>query len=312
LHSGLCVLHELKPVVTILAALYLISMMFSLGLELGGGEKESKVEKHAERRMLIRGLILNLAVVPALTFVVARLLHTSSDVTIALLLLVCAPGGRFAPHLVKLGKGNMALGVELTLFLAKLTAFTAPPAAKYLLTLHTMEVRELPFVVQLVALQLVPFFGGKWLRRKHSPVADALLRPARVASIATALLCLAVVLIKEDRGILDLIRDRGWLAVLIVTLLVPLIAWWVGGPREKDRRALAITVNSRELALALVMASLAFPERGVHTALFGIWTLTAFASFALASGIRAASSDAVRGGGQAPAGRGEAHSGAAR
>ena len=64
---------------------------------------------------------------PAVAFAITRALHASSDVAIALMLLAAVPGGRFAPHLVKLGGGDVPLSIEVTLFLAKSPAFTAAP-----------------------------------------------------------------------------------------------------------------------------------------------------------------------------------------
>jgi BASS family bile acid:Na+ symporter len=286
--------------VAILSALYLVSMMFTLGLELGGGAKESKDEKRVKRRVLIRGLILNLVVLPAVAFGVVRALHVDSDISVALLLLMASPGGRFAPHFVKLAGANVALSVEVTLFLAKLTGFTAAPTVKAMLTLHALEVKELPLIAQLVVLQLVPYYFGRWLRKAHRPLAERLLRPAHTFVIVAALATLAVVLVKGDRGILHLLDDRGWFAVLAVMVASPILGWLAGGRRESDRRALAIEANARELALALVIASAAFPNQGVHTALFGIWSLTAIASFLLASAYRG-TSGRVRAAGPGPA-----------
>jgi BASS family bile acid:Na+ symporter len=282
--------------VAILSGLYLVSMMFALGLELGGGPKESKSEKRIGRRVLMRGLLLNLVVLPLVTFGITRAMHVSGDVTIALLILVAAPGGRYAPHLVKLAGGNMPLAVEVTLFLAKITGFTAAPTAKWMLTLRSLEVRELPFIVQLLVLQLAPYYLGKWLRRAHRPLAEKALHPAHWTAIGAAVATLAMVMAKGDRGIFELLHDRAWFAVLAVLVASPILGWLAGGGRAGDRWALAVGANTRELALALVVASLAFPGSGVHTALFGIWSLMAFASFALASALRAS-----RAKGRAPA-----------
>ena len=82
--------------VTILSAAYLVSMMFALGLELGGGPKETKEQKRAKRRMLVRGLFLNLVVLPLVAFGITRALHARSEVAVALLLLAVVPGGRYA------------------------------------------------------------------------------------------------------------------------------------------------------------------------------------------------------------------------
>ena len=300
--------------IKILSALYLVSMMFALGLELGGGPKESTEGKRAKRRMLVRGLFLNLVVLPLVAFGITRALDASRDVSVALVLLAAVPGGRYAPHLVKLGGGDTALAIELALFLSKITCFTAVPTAKWMLTLHTLEIHELPFLLQLVLLQLVPFYLGKWLRRAHRPAADRMLRPAHTIAVATAVAAFAFVLIKVDRGVLHLFDGRSWLAVTAVGIMSPLVGWLFGGRDEGGRRAFAITANARELALALVMTSLAFPGQGVHTALFGVWSMLAVASFLLACGMRTYGGVApqLRAGGRAPGGPAGARSGSAR
>src|SRR6185437_8942859 len=133
------------------------------------------------------------------------------------------------------------------------------------------------------------------------PMAERVMRPAHVFALLAALATLAVVLVKGDRGVLHLLDDRSWFAVLAVMVASPILGWLAGGRRQGDRRALAIGANTRELALALVVASVAFPDRGVHTALFGIWSLTAIASFLLAYAYRALPRSRLRARGPGPA-----------
>lgn len=276
----------LRTLTTVLAALYLVSMMFALGLELGGAPKESKEKKRAKRRMLVRGLVINLVVLPAVAFGITRALHASGDVAIALILLASVPGGRFAPHLVKLGGGDVPLAIEVTLFLAKLTAFTAAPTARWLLGIQAIDVHELPLILQLVLLQIVPLYAGKWLRRKRRPLADRIQRPAHAVAIGAMFAVFVVVLLKEDRGLVEIVSDRAWLAVALTGIAWPLLAWLLAGPIDGDRRALAIIADAREVALALLLASLAFPDRGVHTAIFGIWSIYTIVTLLLGAGMR--------------------------
>jgi BASS family bile acid:Na+ symporter len=297
-------------VMTILSALYLVSMMFALGLEVGGAPKESKERKRAKRRLLVWGLIVNLVVFPAVAYALVRALHARSDVAIALMLLAAVPGGRFAPHLVKLGNGDVPLAIELTLFLAKITAFTAAPTARLLLGINAIDIKELPLVLQLLLLQIVPLYLGKWLRRKHRSLADRILRPAHRVAIAALLAAFVVVLLREDRGVLQLMNDRAWLAVAVTGIAWPLLGWLLAGREDAHRRTFAITADARELALALVLASLAFPERGVHTALFGIWSIYGIVIALLAAGMRTLPK--VRAGDRAPAAPAAARSAPAR
>jgi BASS family bile acid:Na+ symporter len=305
------VMHALRTLTTILSAIYLVSMMFALGLELGDTPKESKAAKRAKRRMLVWGLFVNLVVFPAVAFGIARALHASSDVTIALMLLASVPGGRFAPHLVKLGGGDVPLAIELTLFLAKLTAFTAAPTARWLLGIHSIEVREVPLIAQLILLQIVPLYVGKWIRRKRRPLADRIQRPAHRVAVAAMVAVFVTVLLKEDRGLVEILSDRAWLAVAVTGLAWPLLGWLLAGRVDGDRRALSIVADAREIALALVLASLAFaPNRGVHTAIFGIWSLYTIAAVLLAAGMRTIPN--VRARGPAPAAPATARSAPAR
>jgi BASS family bile acid:Na+ symporter len=264
-----------------LSALYLGAMMLALGLELGGGPKESKGEKRVKHRALAVGLLFNLVLLPLVTVGVARALHASGAVIVALLLLAAAPGGRWAPHAVKVGKGDVALSAEVTIFLAKITCITAVPMAKWLLTLRSLEIHELPFVLQLFFLQILPFYFGKWLRGKRPEAGARIRRVAEATAIATAVAVLAVALVRTEKWF-ELFDTRSWLAVACVGVVSPVLGWLVGGRRPGHRRALAIGADARELSLALVMASFAFPTAEVRTALFAVALIFILATFLLA------------------------------
>ena len=186
-------MNALLVTVRVLGGAYLFSMMLSLGLALGRSPAESKAEKRSARRALIRGLLLNLAVLPLVTVAFTRILGTSGDVTAALLLLAASPGGRYLPHLVRAGRGSLSLGVELTLFLAKITVFTAPLTARWLFGLEALRVHELPLLLELVLLQVVPLLAGKWLsrhrrdsRRESSARSPGSRSPSRVSSSSSS------------------------------------------------------------------------------------------------------------------------------
>jgi hypothetical protein len=105
-------------------------------------------------------------------------------------------------------------------------------------------------------------------------------------AIGVLLTGVPVVLLRDDRGILALLDTRSWLAILAVMVVSPVVGWLFAGRHDAERRTFAIGANCRELALALTMASFAFPDKGVHTALYGIWSMLGIASFLLASGMR--------------------------
>lgn len=265
-------MNALLTTVRVLGAAYLLSMMFSLGLALGGGQADSKREKRSGRRALLRGLVLNLVVLPVVTVAITRALRTSGDVTAALLLLAACPGGRYMPHLVKLGGGSLSLGVELTLFLAKITVFTAPMTARWALGLESLKVHELPLLLELVVLQVAPLLAGKWVSRHRPSLAARIERPVTWLALGIGAVIVVILLVKGGTHSLELLGDRGWGAVLAVAIASFLLGALFGGRDERRRRTVGISANAKELALALTMASVAFPQGEVQLALFGVWS----------------------------------------
>ncbi len=286
MHTRTAIAVPLHPLLSVLTWLYLVSMMFALGLELGGTPKASRAQKRAKRFALVRGFVLGLIVLPLVTFSIARALHAPHEITVALVLLAACPGGRFAPHIVKFGGGDTALAAELTLWLAKLTCFTAVPTVEWMLKLRSLHIEELPLLVQLFVLQLAPLFFGKWLRRAHPSLGNRCSRPANRIALVVAVATFAVVLFRADRGIFSLLDPRGWVAVAAVGVAAPLIALIGGGRNEAERRTLVIGANAREVALALVLAGATFPQRAVQTAIFGIWVLHAVSTLVVARAMR--------------------------
>jgi BASS family bile acid:Na+ symporter len=275
--------------IRVLAAGYLATMMFSLGLQLGvdaGASNESKESKKAKRRLLARGLLFNLVVLPLVAAAITHALGARGELSTALLLLAAAPGGRFSPQLVAVGGGDLGMSVEVTLFLAKMTAFTGPVAARWLLQVHALSIRDWPFLVQLVLLQLVPYFAGRWLHRKHAPAAASLLGWARGAALAAGAAAFVAVLFKA-RSLVALLDVQGWTVVAVVAAVSSALGWLAGGSDAGARRTLSIHANARQVALALAMASVVYPDGYAHAALFGVWLALSFVSLAVAASLGA-------------------------
>ena len=279
-------------VARVLGAAYLVTMMFGTGLRLGVEPKADKATKRQRRQLLLRALAIDLLLLPLFAVAVTRALHTAGDVAIALLLLAAAPGGRYAPQLTRWARGDLGLTVEITLFLVKLTPFTAPFVAARLLDVHHIEMHDLPFILQLLLLQLVPYLAGKAVRRHRPALAEWLRRPVELAAVTFAVaLFFSLVAHRELRSVF-LLGGWGWLATLAFGFLALATGWLLGGPTPRTRRAFAITANGHDLALALVLAGLAFPGRAVQLATFGVWLIlfACNAIFAVVAGRRALAS----------------------
>jgi BASS family bile acid:Na+ symporter len=269
-----------------LTASFLIVMMFSLGLELGAQPRKTKETKRHERRLIVRALVLNLVVLPLIAFALVRGMHRSGVVAAAVLLAAATPGGRFAPHLAKVARGDLGLAVEITLFLAKLTAFTAPVTIKWLLGVPRIELHDLVLIAQLLLLQVLPYLVGRRLRRASPRLAERLARPLLALEAALGIAFFAVLL---GRGALAGLRTVGpadWGAGFAFALLSLGSGWLAGGPEPEARRSFAVTAAARNLALGLLVASALFPGGSVQLALLGIWLMCLAVDTVFAAAIR--------------------------
>ena len=183
--------------------------------------------------------------------------------------------------MVRLAGAELGFGVELILLLAKITCFTAPPTLRWLLSVHHFHFAELPFLLKLVLLQMAPLLVAKWLRRRTQR-AEELYRPARWIGRCTAAIILGLVAVEGGvRGLLYL-GDRGWLAVIIVAAGSSALGWLLAAPRWSDRTSVAVSINAKSPALALVLAIDISPRATLQVALFGAFLVLTLLSYALA------------------------------
>ncbi len=266
----------------VLTAIYLVSMMFSIGMGLRASQ-QPPARQHGHLGVLLWALLLNLLLIPGAAILLTRSLRLSGDVAFAVLVVAACPGGRFAPHLTRIAGGDVGLGTIQVLLLAKLAVFSAPLTTKWLLGLHQLRVAALPMVVQGLLLQMVPLYAGKAVGRWRRELADRIERPLRAGVVVITVAALTVFLMHSGMRSIALLRDRGWLAAAGVAAASLALGWLLPGASPATRRALVAGAMSRNLALALLVAGLAIPGHQVQLAVFGVWWILVGASYVVAS-----------------------------
>jgi BASS family bile acid:Na+ symporter len=266
----------------VLTGVYLTVMMFWVGLGLRAAPRPTGT-KRAPLGPQLLGALLALVIIPALAVVLTRSLRLTSDVAFALLIVAACPGGRFAPDLTRKAAGDVSLASTQIFLLTKLAPFTAPLTTKWLLGLHQLHVASLPMILRGLLLQTLPLYAGKTLARRRAHTASRLERPLSSAVAVATFAVLAVLVWRSGLASLEILGDRGWLAVACVVAGSLALGWLFGGAGVGSRRALVATALSRNVALALLLAGLAFPERHhVQLAVFGIWWILLGAGYTFA------------------------------
>ena len=130
-----------------------------------------------DRRWLVRALLANFVVLPAIAFGVARLLELDPVLTASLLVLATSPGGPVLVKWVTLAKGDPALAVGLVVILLLVGVTTQPLVLPILLDGVTVSAGSI--VRTLIFTVLAPLLVGLILRARRPLLAAWLRLPLR-------------------------------------------------------------------------------------------------------------------------------------
>jgi hypothetical protein len=146
----------------------------------------------------------------------------------------------------------------LTVILGVVTAFTAAPSARWLLSYEgAVPVRPPVIIARLALLQWLPLVLGAW--------AASRLSARRVASVTkvvhfTLIAGLIGLLVAAIPRFDELMSDLGWMGLFaaIVTMEVAVIlAWVLAGKDRQLAHSLAATVSLPNIGLAVMIAKVA-------------------------------------------------------
>lgn len=260
--------------VRVLVCAYLVCMMFSIGMLVGGMPKHDKRGRRHEHHLLVRALLLQLVILPLSAWGILELFGAHGTTAKALLVLAVVPGGRLLPNMVRRAHGDIGLSAEIAIRLAKLTAFTAPPALALLGRVHRVELHDLDIIAALLGLQILPYVAGRTLRRRRPALAARLGRPLDLVRGVLVVAVLVVILGSGRLAQLRFLGEPAWVGALVFTALSMGLGWLFGGRDAATRRTILLAANSRDLALGLTLSSLAFAGLPIQLPVIGIWGIT--------------------------------------
>ena len=243
--------------------LFVGARMFHVGL---GATSNALWALLRDRAFLVRALLANVIVVPALGMVIATLLPLPRDSAIAVLLVATVGGGvNFLATRDESGVDSR-LAAALVLVLSAVTVVLSPVIRVLLESLGAPPVASLWRLVAVVVLAaLAPLAAGVLVRRLAPPAADMLVRATGVvAAILFVGAVLTTLLVKTET-----LRGLGARSILAMVLLIVAASgtgWLLGGPLPARRALLARVTATRNVGLSLLLAIVSFPDAGVAIA----------------------------------------------
>lgn len=261
----------------ILAAI-LALMMFSVALNLRASDFSLLLRTP---KAVLAGLLPQLLLLPAATWVLTMLLDLPANVELAMMLVAACPGGNTSNLVSHFARGNAALSVTLTAMSSVAAMVTLPLNFAWMAAsnpntaalLVELAVDHKMLVANLVLMLAIPMAMGLMLGAKKPYIADRLKRP--LARMSFALLIVFIVGgLYGQRALLTLALLPTFALVVGHNCMGLTLGWLSAkafGIAPVDRRAITIEVGMQNSALALAIIASQFNGDVGMVVLAGLW-----------------------------------------
>ncbi len=225
--------------------------------------------------LVLLGTLAQFAIMPALGFLVAKLLRLEPNLALGVILCGAAPAAMASTVMSYLAKADVAYSAALTCA----TTFLAPlltPGLTYLFAHAIVKIEFWPMFFSIVKMVILPLLAGLGIKRVLGERIDGVIKifPA-LSALFIALICgLVVALNRQNLALVSLIV---FAAVALHSGLGLFLGYWAGVLYRFDRkrrRTLAFEVGMQNAGLGAVLAVKHFsPEAALPNAVFAIWCL---------------------------------------
>lgn len=241
---------------------FVAMVMFSIGLRVRGGDLFAVL---GDRRLLVRTLLVNCLVIPAIGFVLVRIFPLTPDARIGILLLAAIPGTPIALQFTRRAMTRLAFAASMTFVLSVVSLAMVPLAIEIMPEIAEHDERPLILLVTNIVFYIaLPLVLGLWAGRSMPRVAGKLALPLGIlASLTFVFLMWETRLVRREA--FQTIRGGGSVAAMAILLLLSMaIGWMIGGPDSESRRVVATATSMRSVVVVLYVARYCFPATMVY------------------------------------------------
>ena len=247
---------ELIGVIAQLSALtFILTSMLAMGLSL---TVKQIMDPLKDVRTVLLALLGNFVLVPALAYLITRVISLDVGLATGLIIVGAAAGAPFLPKLVQVAKGDTAYSVGLMTLLMVVTVIYLPVMLPILLP--GASVSPWDIASSLITTMLIPLAIGLLIKARYEETA-ASLQPhmSQISSLAIVLM-LVTVLVLQFSTIIATIGSGGILAVLIFLGGALGIGLLLGGKDASMRSVMGLGTAQRNLAAAMLVAAQNFSD----------------------------------------------------
>jgi BASS family bile acid:Na+ symporter len=236
----------------------ILSSVFALGLKAVWADVASLSRRPG---LLVRSMLAMYVLTPLAAVLLVLAFPAPRAVEGAVLLMAISAGAPALPKKLLKAGARLSYAYSLSVIAALLAIVTVPVSLAILGTFFEttagVPVGDVAYAVATTCL--APLFAGMVVRHFWPAQAERFSAPIAGAA-GIVLLGLAVLIVATQYSAILGVGLSGFAIIVAMTLAALAIGHALGGPDPNDRTALAVTCSSRFPALALLVASLNFPN----------------------------------------------------
>lgn len=245
----------------ILLDIFVVMMMFSIGLRVRRGELLNVLH---DRAILIRTLVANCLIIPAIGFLLVSIFPLNRDAKVGLLLLAAIPGTPIAMQFTSRVESRLAFAAGMTAVLSLVSIVMTPLAVQAFPDAAAQTHRPIVSLISAIVLYMaIPLFAGLWVGRSIPQISRRAVLPLVVLATITFIYLMWETRLAR-RQALYAIAGRGTILAMVLLLLSAMLIGWMIGDDVGTRRVLTASTSMRNIVIVLYISRYCFPGTNVY------------------------------------------------
>ena len=246
-------------IVTKIAPIALALIMLGLGL---GLTTQDFIRVLKNPQDFLVGFISQLVILPIVAFILIKILNTSVEIALGVMIIAAAPGGITTNVLTKFAKGDVALSVSLTAVISVISIITVPlivfTSADLLgIDLTSQNISLTGTAIKMSGVVAVPVILGMIIRKfAENFISSKISIIDKITGILFVIVFVAI-WIEEKDNIVEYLSQAG-LVVLILNVVMMFIAYNLAkafATGLEQRKCIAIECGLQNGTLAVFVAT---------------------------------------------------------
>jgi len=249
---------SVAQIIGLLAQVSVIATVFALGLRATWQDITHLLGRPG---LLLRSILATYLLTPILALLLVQVVPAPKSVSVAVLLMAISTGAPMLPKkLLKFG-GKAPYIYRMAVVMALLAIVTLPISRSLLAAYFGRDASIAPGPVALLLSKMFlgPLFAGVVVRHFAPRLAELAGEPI-ISLAGLVLLGIVLLLVVTNYTAILGVGLPGLVIIVLMTAVALAVGHILGGPDPTDRTALAVTCASRFPGLALLVATLNFPN----------------------------------------------------